>query len=61
MLALDTHMMADPPHRRMIEQQRLGDPLQQDNQVIVAADMRQFVRHNRPQLLGTQSRNQSHG
>src|SRR5690606_32904567 len=32
-----------PPGRRVVEQQGFGQPLQQVDQVVVAADMRQFV------------------
>jgi len=38
------HPLGYPPHRRMIEQQRFQQALQPINQVIIAPDVRQFMR-----------------
>ena len=50
MLALDTNPRREPPHRGMVEEQCLHDRLQQVDQIIVAADMRELVRENRLDL-----------
>jgi hypothetical protein len=46
-LALGANPLREPPHRGVIEEQRLGDGLQQVDKVVVTADVRQFVRENR--------------
>ncbi len=42
-LAFRTHARGHPPDRRVIEQHRLGQRLQQVDEVVVAADVSQFV------------------
>jgi len=49
-LALDPDPARDPPHRRVVEEQRLDDGLEQVHQVIVPADVRKFMRENRLEL-----------
>ena len=54
-LALDADPARQPPHRRVIEEQRLDERLQQVDEVVVAADVRQLVREDRLELLRRQS------
>ena len=53
-LALDADAARQPPDRRMIEEQRLDERLQQVHQVVVAADVRELVREDRFELLRRQ-------
>ena len=54
-LALRANVAGHPPDRGMVEQQRLDDALQDVDQIIVAADVRQFVKQKRFHLFGRQS------
>ncbi len=45
----------EPPHGRVIEQQRLDQRLQQVDEIVVAADVRELVRENRLELLRRQA------
>jgi hypothetical protein len=65
-LALLAHPPRHPPHRGMIEEQRLDRALQQVDQVVVAADVRQLVGQDRLDLGRAQAaqhagRKQDHG
>ena len=51
MLAFGADLAGEPPHRGMVEQQALGDALQQVDQVIVTADVRQLVRQQRLHVI----------
>jgi hypothetical protein len=55
-LALGADVSGDPPHSRVIEQQRFANALQQVDQVVMPADVRQFMQEKRFQM----SRGQSH-
>ena len=55
-LALDADPAREPPDRRMIEEHRLDERLQQVHQVVVAADVRELVRENRLELLRRERR-----
>ena len=54
--ALGADLRRHPPHRRVIEQQRLDHRLQQVDEIVVTADVRELVREDRLQLLGRQAR-----
>ena len=49
--ALGANFVRDPPHGRVIEQQRLCHALQKVDQIIVAANVRQFVRQQALQCV----------
>ena len=51
MLAFDADLAGEPPYGGMVEEQTLGDALQQVDQVIVTADMRQLVRQQRLHVI----------
>jgi hypothetical protein len=50
-LALDPDSARYPPDRRMIEEQRLDERLQQVDDVVVPPDVRELVRENRLELV----------
>jgi hypothetical protein len=50
-----------PPRRRMEEQQALGDGLEQVQQVVVAANVGEFVNENRFHLSGREAGEESDG
>ncbi len=52
--ALGADVAGYPPHRGMVEQQSLDDALQRVDQIIVPADVRQFVEEKRFHLAGRQ-------
>ncbi len=55
-LALRANAVREPPHRRMVEEQRLDDRLQHVDGVVVPANVRQLVRENRFDLRRRQRR-----
>ena len=61
MLALDADAVRDPPHCRMVEEQRLDDGLHQVDEEVVAADMRQLVREDHLHLFGGESGERGRG
>ena len=54
-LALDADAARQPPHRGVIEEQRLDQRLQQVDEIVVAADVRELVREDRFELLRRQA------
>lgn len=54
-LPLDPKTVRDPPHCRVIEEQRLGHHLTDVDEVVVAADVRKLVSEYRIQLRGGQA------
>ena len=54
-LALDADPARQPPHRRVIEQQRLDERLQQVDEVVVTPDVRELVREDRLELVRRQA------
>ena len=63
-LALGANPPRQPPHRRVVEQQRLDQRLQQVDEIVVAADVRELVGEDRLELLrrepGQRARRQQH-
>ena len=51
-LALGANPPRQPPDGRVIEQQRLDERLQQVDEIVVPADVRELVRQDRLELLG---------
>jgi hypothetical protein len=51
MLSFGADLAGEPPHRGMVEEQALGDALQQVDQVIVTADVRQLMRQQRLHVI----------
>jgi hypothetical protein len=49
-LALHAHAARDPPHGRVVEQQRLDDRLQQVDEEVVPPDVRELVRQDHLEL-----------
>ena len=55
-LALDADPAREPPDRRVIEEQRLDERLQQVDEVVVTTDVRELVREDRFELLRPHTR-----
>src|SRR4029079_5467642 len=54
-LTLDSNLPRHPPRARMVEEQRLGDPLETVDEEIVPLDVRELVSQHRLHLLPTQA------
>jgi len=54
-LALDTNLTRYPPDGGMVEKHRFGDALEEVDQVVVAADVREFVDQQRFDVLRGQA------
>ena len=54
-LAFDAHAPRDPPHGRMVKQQRLDDMLKGVDEIVVTTNVRELVDENRVRLPGRQS------
>src|SRR5438067_959223 len=59
--ALVANAIGNPPHRRVIEHQRLDERLHQIDEEVVAADVRELVRKNHLDLLGRETRERRGG
>ena len=59
--ALAAEMSGDPPDRGVVEEQRLGDALQDVDQIIVTPDVREFVHEEGFEVFGRQSAERAHG
>ena len=58
--AVAANLLRDPPHSGMVEEQSLHDGLQNADEVVVAADVRQFVSEDRFDLRRREAAEAAH-